>query len=235
MKSSRLVLSYPESINFLNKSTSIHNTLSLNPARREYQYINSEATIKITLTLPVLLHILYQDPLDQFHSGGVYEKIPTYLIILIRAGHAALAFCKRGEIFYHKVIKKYMVRKKQGKAQITYHALKGKARGGARLRLSRTREFFEEIGAKINEWPTTRANWILYQSSPRLWGELFRTKKSPPFNRTDSRIRKIPLNTYVPTFREIIRINRLLLNGNIVIKAPEKVESIDYLVSLILT
>ncbi|UCE14580.1 MAG: hypothetical protein JSV04_05220 [Candidatus Heimdallarchaeota archaeon] len=146
-----------------------------------------------------------------------------------------MAFCKKGEICHHKVIKKYMVRKKQGKAQTTYHALRGKARGGAKLRLSRTREFFEEISDKINEWPIASTDWIMYQSSPRLWGGLFKSKKPPTFNRIDSRIRKIPLNTYVPTYREVIRINGLLLNGSIIINASEEVISIDHLVSLFLT
>ena len=43
-----------------------------------------------------------------------------YLLILIQAGYASLGYFEEGELIHHKAITSYMVRKKQGKAQLKH-------------------------------------------------------------------------------------------------------------------
>ena len=56
------------------------------------------------------------------------EYSHEFSVILIQTGAAALGYVENGELINHKVIKKYMVRKSQGKSQLTYLKTKGKSR-----------------------------------------------------------------------------------------------------------
>lgn len=53
------------------------------------------------------------------------EKPGKHLVLLIQAGSAALGIWDNLELMEHKVITKYMIRKKRGKAQMTYLKTKG--------------------------------------------------------------------------------------------------------------
>ena len=237
MKNSQLVLSYKDSLDFLRKLIPISKKFIYNTTEKIFLYTNTSRRFHCKIKLPHLLLVSKLEPLSLIQSKDFRSEIPSYLILLIRAGHAVLGCSQNGVLTHHKVIKKYMVRKKQGKAQLTYQALRGKARGGAKLRLIRTREFFEEINSKLSEWQDSinKAQWILFQCSPRLWGGLFKTKITPSFNKDDERLDKIPLNTYKPTYRELQRINSLLLKTTITVRGLEQVESIEELLSLLLT
>lgn len=168
--------------------------------------------------------------LENFSEIDNYlERLSThdlfYLIILIQAGHSALGTFRAGQILKHKVIQKYMVRKKQGKAQITYLHTKGKTRGGSRIRLAQTVEFFEEINEKIREW-AKEENFgrILISCPARLWGLLFHSKISPPFEKKDTRFLKIPVDVQIPKFAELKRINYLAQFGSVHLRSDEKLE-----------
>ncbi|MHA2246961.1 MAG: hypothetical protein ACXADY_18595 [Candidatus Hodarchaeales archaeon] len=240
MQNSHLVLSYKDSLYFLRKLIPISKQKEkfiYNTTEKIFQYTSTNRRFHCKIKPPHLLLVSKLDPLSLMQSKDFLSEVPSYLILLIRAGHAVLGFSQNEVLTHHKVIKKYMVRKKQGKAQLTYQALRGKARGGAKLRLARTREFFEEINSKLSEWQDSinKAQWILFQCSPRLWGGLFKAKTNPPFIKADLRIHRIPLNTYKPTFKELQRINKQLLYSKIVVRAQEKIESIKELLSIILT
>lgn len=147
-------------------------------------------------------------------------ETPPYLMILMQAGNAALGYFEEGEVIEHKVIRKYMVRKKQGKAQITYLHKKGKSRAGSRIRLADTMQFFEDINQKLIEWDEfegifEKTERILYSCPPRLWGMLFNAKIPPAFQRNDPKYIKIPLDVNVPIFEELLNINELSLAGEI--------------------
>ncbi|MFX0184936.1 MAG: hypothetical protein ACFE95_17780 [Candidatus Hodarchaeota archaeon] len=221
LKSIRLRLTYHESINFLNNLRIIQNGFNFDKVKKEFQYFRKDSLINCKLKLPVLIHILNPDIFALSHLNDLPTEIPNYLLLLIRAGYAALSICQHGEFKYHKTIRKYMVRKKRGKAQYTYQVLKGKARGGAKLRLEKTNEFFLEINQKLLDWHNSikKIDLIMLQCSPRIWRGLFMTKLKPPFSNKDKRIRKIPLVTYKPTFKELKRINYVLLNGTIAVQS----------------
>ncbi|MEJ2054940.1 MAG: hypothetical protein P8X42_13550, partial [Calditrichaceae bacterium] len=111
---------------------------------------NSIDNVNIRITLPWILPAFkdYNSLISYFEEDNIQEL--KYLIILIRAGYAALGRCGSSTILEHKLIRKYMVRKKQGKAQITYLNKKGKSRAGSRIRLAQTVEFFEDINRLLN-------------------------------------------------------------------------------------
>ena len=235
LRSSQFIVSYGDTIDFLRKLRQFNLKFEYNSQNKLFQWMSMITDFECNLCLPTIFYVLNPKLLDLMQLTVTSSEIPTFLLLLIRAGHASIGLSQNGVITHHKAIKKYMVRKKQGKAQITYQALKGKARGGAKLRLSRTREFFEEINSKLHEWYNTRKDldWIFFQCSPRLWSGLFRAKTNPPFDKIDRRIHRIPLTTYKPTFKELQRVNRLLLHGKIEVRAQEKIESVEVLITLL--
>ncbi len=237
LRSSQFVLSYNDTIDFLKILKRCNLKFEYISQNHVFQCTSMTADFECKIRLPTIFHILNHKCLDAIHLRVASSEIPTFLILLIRAGYASIGLSQNGVIIHHKVIKKYMVRKKQGKAQLTYQALKGKSRGGAKLRLSRTREFFEEINSKLQEWYKTRmdVDLIFYQCSPRLWSELFKAKTNLPFDKADRRIHRIPLTTNKPTFRELKRINWLLLHGRIEVRAQEKIKSTEGFFALLLT
>lgn len=146
----------------------------------------------------------------------VQQNLPENLLILIHAGQAGLALSKGKEIIFHKVIRKYMVRKKQGKAQINYLKTKGKSRAGSRIRLADSADFFEEINLTANKWlEQSNPESIIYHCSPLLWGYLFRAKNKPLFEKKDIRLKKVPLDVGKPTLAELKRTSNYLQSGHL--------------------
>ena len=92
----------------------------------------------------------------------------NFIILLMEAGRAAVGFYKDEKLVDHKNIRKYMVRKKQGKAQISHLKSKGKSRYGSRLRLRESEAFFDEILEKLfsDEYKTIES--IYYHCPVRL-------------------------------------------------------------------
>jgi hypothetical protein len=141
-------------------------------------------------------------------------EVPDYLIVLLQAGQGAIAYFEAGEMENHKVIRRYMVRAQQGKAQLKHLKTKGKSKLGSRIRLAQTIDFFEEINEKLQEWEVDdQISRILYSSSIDLWNLMFDSKVKPPFEKRDIRLRKIPIHIYSPNYEELLRINQLALQG----------------------
>ena len=143
-----------------------------------------------------------------------------YLLILIQAGYASLGYFEEGEVKYHKAITAYMVRKKQGKSQIKHLNSKGKSRLGSRIRLQNTVWFFEQINLKLKEWHQKsnifdKIERIGQSGSPDLWHLFYNSKEKAPFQKNDSRLRKIPLTVHTPNFEELQRVNEYVNNGKL--------------------
>lgn len=132
-------------------------------------------------------------------------------ILLIQAGYAAVAVAEDSEILASKMIRKYMVRKSQGKSQISFLESKGKSRLGSRIRLAQTTEFFSEINAVLNSFENDYDLDKLYLScSPKLRGAWMQSQV--PIDKDDSRWIKIPHHVERPTQKELNRILHLILN-----------------------
>ncbi|WP_375561962.1 hypothetical protein ACE193_05280 [Bernardetia sp. OM2101] len=143
-----------------------------------------------------------------------------YLLILIQAGYASLGYFEEGELVYHKAITAYMVRKKQGKAQIKHLNSKGKSRLGSRIRLQNTIHFFEQINLKLKEWHKQsnifdKIEHIGQSGSSDLWYLFYTSKEEAPFQKNDSRLRKIPVTVHSPNFEELQRVNSWANQGKL--------------------
>ena len=182
--------------------------LDYDPVKNRIQVIDISDQLIINIRLPWIM-----PPFSTIN--GLLQNIKDdnlqrlkYIIILIQAGYSAVCHCSNGQILEHKLIRKYMVRKKHGKAQITYLHSKGKSRAGSRIRLTQTVEFFEEINEQVNSWiQDDNPDRLLISCPPRLWGLLFQSKIKPVFSKKDQRIFRIPMDIKIPDKSELIRVN----------------------------
>lgn len=195
----------------IDKSSELHG--NYNSDKNKIYLLNDSGDKEITIHLPWLLPSF--DSIIQlltFLETKSYRNV-HYLIILIQAGYGALGKCETGKLIEHRLIRKYMVRKKQGKAQITYLHKKGKSRAGSRIRLAQTIQFFEELNQQINNWiEQISQDRLLISCSPRLWGLLFKSKIKPEFEKKDKRLFKIPVDVKIPDYNELLRIHKLAQN-----------------------
>jgi len=148
----------------------------------------------------VLLGAAYW-PFDTLEDalGALLSGQPQGLILLMQAGSAAIGYFENGQLVLHKVIKKYMVRMNQGKAQLTHLNAKGKSKAGSRIRLANTVAFFEQINEKIEEWGVIAdCQTIFYAATPNVWRLLFESNADCPFKKDDERIRKIDFFSATP-------------------------------------
>lgn len=148
------------------------------------------------------------------YADRLFDFPPPFFLLLIQAGHSALGYFEGGEVIFHKVIKKYMVRAKQGKAQIGYLSTRGKSKAGSRIRLANTVQFFEEINGKLEEWAMEdQVERILLSCPIRMQPLLYGSKVPPPFSKDDPRLRKVPLDVHRPDLEELLRVAKHGLNG----------------------
>lgn len=134
------------------------------------------------LNLPILL-----DPLVESISPTAYwakkpEMATHYWLVLMQAGEAALGRVVHHQLVEQKRIRKYMVRKKQGKSQLKHLNQKGKSRAGSRIRLKQTARFFEDINSLLHQWKEVEEpQKILYSCTATLWPHWFAQAPFPPY------------------------------------------------------
>jgi hypothetical protein len=137
----------------------------------------------------------------------------SYFLILIQAGHSAMAYFENGEMTHHKVIKKYMVRG-NGRAQLGYLQTRGKSKAGSRVRLANTITFFEDINEKLREWEKADVAVRMMVSCPTklqtLW---YGSRITPPFAKDDPRITKVPVDVQRPDLEELLQVNKNIVRG----------------------
>lgn len=156
------------------------------------------------------LPLNYPRPIDE---SNIKDYLDTYQVIrgkvwviIIQAGECILGILEDGTVQKHRLIRKYMVRKKQGKAQISHLNTKGKSRAGSRIRLKQGIAFFEEINTCLQSWyDDTPPSLILYSISPTLKSHWFNAKVNPPFEVDDFRNRKINWSIKSPRSSELKR------------------------------
>lgn len=166
---------------------------------------------KIKYQMPLLIDEIEENQPLKDYLNNINAIPDDYILILIQAGSAAIAQFEEGKLVNHKVIKKYMVRASQGKAQLKHLNSKGKSKLGSRIRLAQTKDFFEEINEKLEEWEIKNIPLIFYSASIDCWNLLFDSKIECSFDKKDKRLRKVPLLVYTPDFEEILRVNEFIL------------------------
>jgi hypothetical protein len=197
---------------------------------KQWQGYEAATQCAYTLHFPPLFPDWEEGQTLAAFAKALPETPPNTLLILMQAGNAALGFFEEGQLESHKVIRKYMVRQKQGKAQLNHLKTKGKSRLGSRIRLAQTKEFFEEINEKIADWELDdRVALIYYHASPLLWNGLFEAYNPPFFEKRDVRLRKVSITPQTPHFEELMRIHQWTLTGYVEAaeNLPEWVEKYD--------
>ncbi|MBN2719200.1 MAG: hypothetical protein JXX14_25345 [Deltaproteobacteria bacterium] len=181
-------------------------------------FVSSNASAVFELALPLICPPIGGE--DANDAVAQLQAQPlTAIILLIQAGYAALGYCEGDTLVRHKMVKKYMVRQSQGKAQLTYKKSKGKSRLGSRIRLHNSVVFFEEINQTLHSWNVMpKCNRILLSLPVNLTHLLYSANIPPPFTKKDARIKKIPLNVKTPSYRELCHIHWEVTHGRLVQK-----------------
>ncbi|SMF74470.1 hypothetical protein [Pseudobacteriovorax antillogorgiicola] len=139
------------------------------------------------------------------------EENQPFIIIIMQAGRAAIGIAEGDRLIRSKNIQKYMVRKSQGKSQLSYLAQKGKSRLGSRIRLRQAAEFFLDLSRYlqqcITEWPDSL---VFLSCTPRLKGAWFQSSDPPPLERKDPRWRKIPFYCHNARLQDLEDIHEKL-------------------------
>ncbi len=178
--------------------------------KRQLDYFREDFKPLLKLRMP--LDLTYME------NSNIIEPvlIKNYVLILIRSGIAAVGYFENYTNIDHKVFRAYMVRKKQGKSQIKYLKTKGKSRAGSRVRLAETLKFFEEINQRLNNYfDHYHIDEIGVNYAETLVPHFFGSKISPPFEKGDSRVFKIPLHIQNPTYENLLQTNEFLLEAEI--------------------
>lgn len=159
-------------------------------------------------------------PIDISVSNELgYDELDevNYIILLIQSGSAALGYFEEDEVIDHKVFKSYMVRKKQGKSQISYLNSKGKSRAGSRVRLANTILFFENINERLQEYADEYTiNRIAISCSKTLLPYIYNSKTACPFDKKDKRLFKIPKHIHTPNYEILMNTQQFLLKGELI-------------------
>ncbi|MCB0738876.1 MAG: hypothetical protein KDC92_15310, partial [Bacteroidetes bacterium] len=106
-----------------------------NPKKHSFEILDAQGEKAGILHLPVTYGSLTEDMKVADFLGTIPDFTENNLLVLMQAGEAVLGMVQNREMVAQKRIRKYMVRKKQGKAQITHLNQKGKSRAGSRIRL----------------------------------------------------------------------------------------------------
>ena len=158
-------------------------------------------SIRISTTLAFLeqkLDLLAQDFIN-------------YVLILIKAGMASVAFFDNGNMADHKVFRAYMVRKKQGKSQLKYLKTKGKSRAGSRVRLAESEAFFSSINERVNTYfENYRVDLIGLSCSETLLPYFYNIAIPCSFEKKDNRLFKIPKHIASPKLENLIELDNYL-------------------------
>jgi hypothetical protein len=162
-----------------------------------------------TLRLPLILRRAGWSTLEELRDA--IDDPACYGLMLIQAGRASVAVAQADEILESKQIQKYMVRKSQGRAQLTYLQEKGKSRLGSRIRLRQSQLFFEEIHERMRGWSQIHSlTQIFLSCTPKLKGAFFQAVAPPAIAKDDPRWRRVPFMVRPPGQEEMLRIHRLL-------------------------
>ncbi|MCA8965615.1 MAG: hypothetical protein H6838_09595 [Planctomycetes bacterium] len=137
-----------------------------------------------------------------------------HLVLLLRAGAAAVGYWEGDELLDHKALAAYVVRG-NGKAQPTYLASRGKSRYGSRLRLQNWRRLLTDVSERLRrcEEQFGAPERIFLGMPVRLLAELWSADPAPPFAHDDARVQRLPLHVFRPDFAELQRVRAWMATG----------------------
>ncbi|MFM1874081.1 MAG: hypothetical protein RL398_3503 [Planctomycetota bacterium] len=146
-----------------------------------------------------------------------------HLLLLLRAGAAAIGYWDGPQLVDHKALRSYVVRG-NGKAQPTHLESRGKSRYGSRLRLQNWRKLLRDVGERLGECVDRfgEPERIFAAMPVRVASYLWECEVPPPFARDDERLRRVAVHVHRPDFVELQRVHRLLWRGRLVRSMPPR-------------
>lgn len=165
------------------------------------------------LTLPPVLRIP-TELAPPACATRVPDGLGVEVVLLLRAGRAALGVWVEDDLVAHKVFRRYTVRG-QGHAQTTHLKTKGKSRYGSRLRLQQAGRLLDEVNERLTDWDREYGPLdVVHRACPvRLWADLCAHDPTPPFDARDARIAPIRIHVHEPDFAELGRVRHHLTHG----------------------
>jgi len=191
------------------------------PGKGGFEFYDHQNRKLAKLIVPVTFPNIDERPFNEYIYQDVKEPVLDTIIVLIQAGEACIGRVVGDELITHKLIRKYMVRKSQGKSQIKHLNSKGKSRAGSRIRLAQTVRFFEEINECLTLWfNDQKPHRVAYHVPANMSSLWYTSKVPPPFEKGASLLRKTFWDIQKPRREEIIRSMRLMNCARITIFDP---------------
>jgi hypothetical protein len=186
--------------------------LHLRPSARGFTLEDAAGTAVARVLVPAVLRLRPGETADEL-CARAGSPLGRELVVLLRAGAAALGLWCDGALRAHKTFHRYVVRG-HGRAQTTYLRRRGKSRYGSRLRLQNARRLLSEVNERANAWwEEERGFDAVYASVPeRTWPDLLRAEPPPTFAGRLDPVR-IPLHVHEPSFAELQRVRYHLEHG----------------------
>ena len=148
------------------------------------------------------------EPLWYYLEQNELNDLPqNWNILLMESGRAAMGVYRDGKIIEHKNIRKYMVRKKQGKSQLKHLKTRGKSRYGSRLRLQESEAFFYEIIERLQNENCSEAPFVFYHCPATLWPFLTEEAEEQKFEMNSKVWRRLGVNVKECSFDELKRMS----------------------------
>ncbi len=141
----------------------------------------------------------------RINKNSLITKInegPSVLFLIVRAGQAIIAHIMNHNVVAYKVLNRYMVRKSQGKSQLSYLKQKGKSRLGSRIRLQQTKKFFLDINHCLDGFlrqVNPPIEDIFLSCTPILKGYWWQHHPPSTIKKEDPRWRRIPFHCNQPS------------------------------------
>ena len=184
-------------------------SLYLRMDRDRHSVVASREDEKIfTMRLP-LIFPRPQDGeyLQHYLESHHLKEFPTdWNLLIMEAGRAAVGAVRHGKLSRHKNIRRYMVRKKQGKSQLTHLKTRGKSRYGSRLRLQETQLYFHDILDLLEEDEFVANAAVFYHCPVRLKAFLTEAAEERGFNFSQYEWIRFGINVKEASFAELQRL-----------------------------
>jgi hypothetical protein len=184
----------------------------LQPATRGFALLGAAGEVLAKVRVPVVLRLGHVGAVESADAllARADRPLGEEVVLLLRAGDAALGHWRDGELVAHKVFSRYVVRG-HGKAQAAHLKTKGKSRYGSRLRLQNAARLLSEVNERLNEWwDATGGFAALYVACPeRLWPDLLAAEPAPRWRGALEPI-DIPLHVHTPRHEELLRVRGAL-------------------------
>ncbi len=162
---------------------------------------------------PVVAYLRRLAAVGEVGGEIVAERL---VVLLLRAGAAAIGCWDGDELVDHKALRTYVVRG-SGKAQPTWLETRGKSRYGSRLRLQNWQRLLASVNVRLASCRERfgEPERIFLGVPVRVLADLFAAEPPPPFAPGDARIVRLPIHVHRPDHAELLRVREWMDHGRL--------------------